>query len=110
MSETIHNVSTERTHRAFVDICEAIASLERAKNQLVNYHYHSKKVDDYTFLLNNVGNYCAPSDDAHEMLYNQLEVAKQTLRDAQSGQLWDSVQQDLKKAYTATDRAWETIK
>lgn len=110
MSEKTKSVSTERTHNAFVDICKAIASLERAKNQLVNYHYQSKLVDDYTFLLDNVGNHCAPSDDAHEMLYNQLEIAKQTLRDAQSGDLWDSVQKDLKVAYEATDSAWATIK
>lgn len=110
MSEVSQSLSTEKTHKAFVEICEAIAHLERAKTMLANYHYQSKLVDDYTFLLNNVGNYCSPSDDAHEMLFSQLEIAKQTLRDSQSGALWTNIKSDLSLAYSATDRAWETIK
>ena len=110
MSELTHNVSTEKTHKAFMEICAAMASLQRAKTLLANYHYQSKKVDDYNWLLDNVGKYATPSDDAHEMLYCQLEAAKQTLRDSQSGELWASVKNDLSNAYKATDAAWETIK
>jgi hypothetical protein len=110
MSEVSLSLSTEKTHKAFYDICAAMAALDRAKNLLANYHYHSKKVDDIRWLLDNVGKYASPSDDAHEMLFAQLEIAKQTLRDSQSGELWISVRKDLEKAYQATDSAWETIK
>lgn len=110
MAEKIHSVSTEKTHEAFKSICAAIASLERAKLALANFHYCSKKVDDIKYLLENVGKYASPSDDAHEMLFAQLEIAKQTLRDAQSGELWDGVKKDLSNAYQATDKAWERIK
>lgn len=110
MAEKIHSVSTEKTHQAFKDICAAIAALQRAKTTLANYHYHSKKVDDLKYLLDNLGRFASPSDDAHEMLYNQLEVAKQTLWDAQSGELWDSIKHDLEVAYKATDEAWDKVK
>ena len=110
MSEVSQSLSTEKTHKALAEICDAIASLHRAKNLLNNYHYQSKMVDDYTFLLNNIGNFCAPSDDAHEVIFAQLEASKQTLRDAESGVLWENVKGDLSKAYNATDKAWETIK
>lgn len=110
MAEKIHSVSTEKTHKAFHEICAAIASLEKAKLALANFHYCSKKVDDIKYLLDNVGKYASPSDDAHEMLYGQLQIAKQTLRDAQSGELWEAVRKDLSNAYQATDKAWETIK
>lgn len=109
MSET-KTVSTQGTHDAFNEVCAAIAALQEAKTRLANFHYCSKKVDDIQWTLDNVGKYASPSDDAHEMLFNQLEAAKQTLRDAQSGNLWDTVKTDLECAYQATDRAWEIIK
>lgn len=110
MSETLKSVSTESTHKAFHEVCAAIAALQQAKTRLANYHYCSKQVDDIKWMLDNVGKYASPSDDAHEMLYAQLEIAKQTLRDAQTGELWETVKRDLEAAYQATDKAWETIK
>jgi hypothetical protein len=110
MSNILKSVSTESTHKAFHEVCAAIASLQQAKNRLANYHYCSKQVDDIQWMLNNVGRYASPSDDAHEMLYAQLETAKQTLRDADSGELWDGIKRDLEVAYKSTDKAWETIK
>jgi hypothetical protein len=110
MSEKPLSVSTENTHKAFYEVCAAMAALQTAKTRLANYHYCAKKVDDLKWLLDNVGRYASPSDDAHEMLFNQLEAAKQTLRDAQHGELWSSIKKDLETAYKATDKAWETIK
>lgn len=110
MSERLKSVTVSDTNSAYTDICAAIASLDRSRVLLANYHYHAKKVDDIKWLLDNVGRYASPSDDAHEMLHFQLEVAKQNLRDAQSGTLWSSVRSDLETAYKATDSAWETLK
>jgi hypothetical protein len=110
MREFIKSVNSENTHKAFLEVCTAIAALQQAKNRLSDYHYCSKRVDDAHWLLDHVGEYATPSDDAHEMLFNQLEIAKQKLRDAQSGSLFENIKLDLESAYKATDNAWSLVK
>lgn len=106
----IDNVSAAKVHQAFVEVCEAIAALESAKRKLVNIHYQTKQVEDLQYVLEHLGQFAPPSDDAHETVFNQLEHAKETLRDAESGVLWGDIRTKLSEAYNATDRAWQTIK
>jgi polysaccharide deacetylase 2 family uncharacterized protein YibQ len=110
MSEPLDNLSSTKVRKAFDEINAAIASLQHAKNTLTNLHYQTKQVEDLQYILNHLGQFASPSDDAHEAVYAQLESAKQTLRDANSGRLWDGVKEDLSRAYKATDEAWRTIK
>ena len=110
MSNQLDNLSSTKVKKAFEEICAAIASLQHAKTTLVNLHYQAKQVEDLQYILNHLGQFASPSDDAHEAVYAQLESAKQTLRDANSGRLWEGVKEDLSSAYKATDEAWQTIK
>lgn len=110
MSEQLDNLSSAKVRAAFDQICAAIASLQHAKVTLTNLHYQAKQVEDLQHILNHLGKFASPSDDAHEVIFAQLEAAKQTLRDANSGRLWDGVREDLSLAYKATDEAWTTIK
>lgn len=87
-----------------------MAALQHAKTTLAEFHYSAKKVEDIKYLLDNVGKYACPSDDAHEMLFAQFERAKQVVADAESGDLWTGVKEDLEAAYKATDAAWVIIK
>ena len=110
MEKPIDNVSATKVHQAIAEVCEAIAALESAKRKLINIHYQTKQVEDLQYILEHIGQVAAPSDDAHEAVFYQLETAKETLRDAQSGVLWTDIRAKLSNAYNATDRAWETIK
>jgi thioredoxin-like negative regulator of GroEL len=110
MSEKLDNLTSTKVKAAFDQICAAIASLQHAKTTLANLHYQAKQVEDLQHILDHLGQFASPSDDAHEAVYAQLESAKQTLRDANSGRLWDGVKEDLSRAYKSTDEAWRTIK
>jgi thioredoxin-like negative regulator of GroEL len=110
MSEKLDNLTSTKVKAAFDQICAAIASLQHAKTTLANLHYQAKQVEDLQHILDHLGQFASPSDDAHEVIFAQLDIAKQTLRDANSGRLWSGVQQDLSAAYKATDEAWTTIK
>lgn len=107
---TIRPLSYENIHAAFKDTCEAIAKLEEAKTRLADLAYKMKQVDNLQYLIDNVGRFAVPSDDAHEMLHFQREAAKQTLRDAEEGDVMAKIKADLQKAYTATERAWEKVR
>lgn len=110
MSDSLCNITSAKINKAFKEICAAIASLQHAKTTLINLHYQAKQVEDLQHILNHLGQFASPSDDAHEVIFAQLEVAKQTMRDSASGELWNGIRDDLSRAYKATDDAWTTIK
>ncbi len=81
MEKHIDNVSSKKVQQALSEIIEAIVALESARRKLINIHYQTKQVEDLQYILEHLGQVAAPSDDAHEAVYAQLEQAKQESTD-----------------------------
>lgn len=109
MSETTIQAPAD-IHKAFAEVIEAMVSLENAKTKLANIHYHTKNVDDAEFLLNNIGRFASPSDDAHEVLFERLQAAKELARVHQSKEEISVLKGQLASAYLSIERAYKILK
>lgn len=103
-------MNTESTKEAFSEIVSAMATLSVAKAKLANIYSHLKQRDDTQFVLDNLGQYCTPSDDAHEVLFERLHAAKEAAVYASREDERRLLQEQLASAYLAVERAYKALK
>ena len=109
MNDTIHQGSAN-TREALDSVIDAMASLQVVKTKLNNIYYHHKQWEDAQFLLDNIGRFAAPSDDAHEVLFERLQTSKEQANYAQRDDEKNLLLEQLAHAYLAVERAYKTVK
>lgn len=66
---------------AFTAVSVASCELERCRALIAELHYKVEQVENAQFLLDNIGRWADPSDDAHEILFSRLSKAEKDLSD-----------------------------
>lgn len=97
--------STSQIKEAFLAIAEAEQRLADAKKVVISLHYASEEVEHSAFLLENLKNNAAPSDDAGEVLFLRHQNAQIALTDAFKGDASQTIEPNLKVACGLTERA-----
>ena len=97
--------STSHIKEAFLAVAEAEARLAEAKRVLIHLHYTSEEVDHSAFLLDNLKNSVAPSDDAGEVLFLRHQNAQNALTDAFNSEAVKTLDQSAKAVHGLTERA-----
>lgn len=64
---------------AYVQAVEATVELEKARHMISELNYRIEEVENSKFLLDNVGRWAEPSDDAHEVLFERVRRAEAEL-------------------------------
>ena len=90
--------STELIKEAFLSIAEAEQRLYDIKQTLIQLHYKSEEVDNSAFILENLKNNIAPSDDAGEVLFLRHQRAQADLTEAFQSQSVSRIEQELGQA------------
>lgn len=103
-------METASTKKAYEETVNAMVALSAVKAKLGNIHYHLKQVDDTQFVLDNLGRYCTPSDDAHEVVFERLHAAKELAELANRTDERQLILDQLTEAYFAIERAYKTLK
>lgn len=103
-------MDTPSTKYAFDEVVAAMADLSVVKSKLSNIHYHNKVRDDTQFVLDNLGRYCTPSDDAHEVVYERLQAARDAADNAGREDERRLLLEQLAGAYLAIERAYKHLK
>lgn len=97
--------STSQIKGAFLAIAEAEQRLADAKKIAIDLHYKSEEVEHSAFLLEQLKNNTAPSDDAGEVLFLRHKDAQIALTDAFKGEASVTLEQHLKAVLGLTERA-----
>lgn len=58
---------------------EATVELEKARHMISELNYRLEEVENSKFLLDNIGRWAEPSDDAHEVLFARVQKAEAEL-------------------------------
>jgi hypothetical protein len=107
----MNNPSTSQIKEAFLQAAMAEDEAKQVKARLIRLHYLSEEVDNATFLVENIGRIAEPSADAHDVLFQRLNKAKEELAQVlrQDGVL-DEVKKGLERTYVATESAFHILK
>lgn len=97
--------TTSQIKEAFLSVAEAEARLADAKKVIIALHYASEEVDHSAFLLENLKNNTAPSDDAGEVLFLRHQTAQNDLTAVFRGEGIQGVEQGIKTACGLSERA-----
>lgn len=113
MSHTVpkhYRMDTQATREAFDEITKAIADLGVVKAKLSNIYYHQKVRDDTQFVLDNLGQYTTPDNEAHEIIYERLQAAREAAANASRMDEKTLLLEQMAGAYLAIERAYKTVK
>lgn len=103
-------MQTVNTKKALDETITAMVALHAVKAKLGNIHSHLKQRDDTQFVLDNIGRFCTPSDDAHEVVFERLQAAKEMAELASREDERRLVLDQLTEAYFAIERAYKSLK
>lgn len=103
-------MDTQATKTAFDEVAKAMADLGVAKSKLSNIYYHQKVRDDTQFVLDNLGRYTTPEDEAHEIIYERLLAARESAANANRQDEKELLLSQLASAYLAIERAYKSLK
>ena len=71
----------ESLKAAYEAATAATIELERCRKLISELHYRAEEVENSKFLLDNIGRWADPSDDAHEVLFARVKAAEKALED-----------------------------
>lgn len=83
---------------AYNKAVEATVELERARHMISELHYRLEEVENSKFLLDNVGKWASPSDDAHEVLFERVRKAEADLEKLLGDNLVPAIKASLSRA------------
>jgi hypothetical protein len=101
--------STALIKEAFLSIAESEQRLYDIKQTLIELHYKSEEVDNSAWLLENLKNNVAPSDDAGEVLFLRHQRAQADLTEAFQSQSVSRIEQELGQAIEFITEAGKTL-
>lgn len=88
----------EALKEAYSKAVDATVELERARNLLSELHYRLEEVENSKFLLNNIGKWADPSDDAHEVLFERVKKAESDLNNLLDGNVVPAIKASIARA------------
>lgn len=89
----------------FVRAVDATVELERARHLLAELHYKLDEVDNAKFMLENVGRWAPPSDDAHEVLFERVKRAETELETLLAQNIVHAIKASIERATTLAAEA-----
>jgi hypothetical protein len=83
---------------AFNKAVEASVEIDKARKLISDLHSKVTNVETSKYLLEKVGEWAAPSDDAHEVLFERLTKAEAELNDAFSNNTLSLIKTNISNA------------
>ena len=99
----------EQLRAIYNKACEAQVDLEKARALIANLHYVMEEADNSKFLLENVGRWAAPSDDAHEILFERARRAEEELNKTLADGALDQIKACLQRVSVSSTSASDDL-
>lgn len=97
--------NTSLIKEAFLSVAEAEARLKEIKETLVHLYDKSEEVNNSAFILDNLKNVVAPSDDAGEVLFLRHQKAQADLTEAFQSHRVSQIDEQLGEVVRLVNRA-----
>lgn len=76
----------------------ATRELERCRAIIADIHHRVEELENARFLLDNVGRWADPSDEAHEILFERVNQAEKNLENALASNFIDGAKASVQRA------------
>ena len=100
----------ETLKESYDSLCRSVYELEKARLILSKVLSKAEESESIDFVLENVGKFAPPSDDAHEVLFARSEKAKSELNDFYTDGTMLILKDAVLSSKSAIDKTWDITK
>lgn len=105
----MNHPTSQKIEAAFQQAAVAAYEADTVKQSLIELHRLTKAVEDAQFLVDNLPNNAAPSDDAQDILYARLKVTQEALSDALRSGAVQTITSKMEAAHRANETAYKLL-